>query len=302
MSTATTSVEASLLFDSVPGDDLTLQLPELKRCLGALDAPVRHSRTNPGEHVLLHCDAVQVLIALCSVPFDVEGFEGAVRPERAVESERAVMDRLTRHAASLTVLVTDRPGAARRDSLELKQRICWDVADLMAEAMGAGLVFWSDTDTLYTATEFAAESLAGGAARTAAPAIKLHMPLHAEPDEDEAVPFGDSLLAQLTRPKTRATSMSPEWERVSRGLPATDMDDEDADEELLDDDLVRKGTTYGLIAILAALNAPVAAGALFYNVARGENAHLTAQVVAVTGLGVAITAASLHEKAFAFLI
>lgn len=298
MSTVTTSVEASLLFPRTPRRDIADDVTELKTRLGALGCPVRQTRIVPGEHLLLHCDTVQVLLAFCAVPFDIEDFQGAARPDHAMEDDARILERLVAHRSSLTVLVADHPSADMREPLARKQRLCWEVVDIVAGALDADLIFWSESDTIYSAAEFAVATLSETAPRPVP--TPRHAPFE-DATDDIAVPVSESYLAQALSGfgGTPARPHSLQWERLSHGLPHDVRDDPDEGRGFLTAAQQEKGMTYGLITILAAMNGPVAIGTLFYNIFRGENAHLVAQVIAVTALGIAISWASLHEKAFA---
>ncbi len=298
MSTVTTSIEASLLFSRTPRRDIGEDATEIRTRLGALGCPVRQTRVVPGEHLLLHCDTVQVLLAYCAVPFDIEDFQGAARPDHAMEDDARILDRLSAHRSSMTVLVADHPSAAARETLAQKRRLCWEVIDIVAGALDADLVFWTDSDTIYSPAEFAVATLAETAPRPMP--TPRHAPME-DATDDIAVPVSESYLAQAISGLGggRARAHSLQWERVSHGLPDEGDDDAGRFESFFTAARQEKGKTYGLITILAAMNGPVAIGTLFYNVFRGENAHLVAQVIAVTALGMAIYWSAMYEKALA---
>ena len=306
MTTAPASVEANLLFPAFPGRDLDPLVPELKRCAERLGAPVGRTRMQKGDYLLLEAGPLQIVLTFCPVPFEVSDFEGTSRPNTDGDKAARALAKLEAHQASLTVLVSDRRDAGGgRTPHGLKARLCWDMSDLLAEALRADLVFWSETDTLYTAGEFARESLGTTPRAARRTARRASSATPGAEDTPGAQTFLDILAAAASGSKSTATGGTCRaWERVSRGLPASELyeiDVDPEDDEILTPGVVEKGTTYGLLALLMAINFPVAAGAAFYNIVRGENAHAVAQIISITALGTAIAWASLAEKAFAFL-
>lgn len=307
MTTAPASVEANLLFPAFPGRDLDPLVPELKRCAERLGAPVERTRMQKGDYLLLEAGPLQIVLTFCPVPFEVSDFEGTSRPNTDGEKAARALAKLEAHQASLTVLVSDRRDAGGgRTPHAPKARLCWDISDLLAEALRADLVFWSETDTLYTAGEFARESLGTTPRAARRTARRTSGTAPGGEETAGAQSFLDILAAAASgsRKTAAAGSTCRAWERVSRGLPASELYEIDIDpeeDEILTPGVVEKGTTYGLLALLMAINFPVAAGAAFYNIVRGENAHAVAQIISITALGTAIAWASLAEKAFAFL-
>jgi hypothetical protein len=163
------SHEANLLFQSPIAADparLATDVHELALAHG-LNAEIAESA---GEQFqLFDCGTLQILVAGCAQPLDVSHFLDVARPDGASLSETAILSRLTGHRYSVTVLVADHPdrpeyvadetAAARRTAL--KERLCWQLTELMRARHRPALVFWADTDTLYAGEEFARASLIG---------------------------------------------------------------------------------------------------------------------------------------------
>ena len=95
------------------------------------------------------------MIGVCSDGLPPKHFLEAMRPAISVLTDREILQRLTRHSSSMTLLVMDADGmqdAPRQQSL--KSCLCWDLTDLLFTMTAPDLVFWCGTDTLYAAEEF----------------------------------------------------------------------------------------------------------------------------------------------------
>lgn len=310
MTGKSTSIEANLLFSRPPADDLSTQSEELIGCMEHLGFRVAATRVEPGEHVLFTCDRIQVLVALCNAPYGVEEFAGASRPGDDPVTDRLVLDTLRRHRASVKVLVTDRPGALIGASAHEKRFLGWELTDLLAEHLTADLIFWNDGDTLYSAGEFA---------RAAPPQGAIPVVLtDEEPVYDAPLrPFNAmAVAAAAAHPGAHIFALSPDdgldeleretlrrattadWERVSRGYAPEPLD---CGAEMVSDSLSQRCTNYGLLIILLALSFPVAMAVMFYQLIRGENAHMAAKALCVTALGVALNDSGMAATALSLL-
>lgn len=100
---------------------------------------------------------VQVLIATTDRAMPMMHFKGAQRPARALLGEDAILARLNGHEHNITVLVSDtldgdcrgRPACER-----MKLRLCHGITEALRRDHRECLVFWGDTDTLYSHEEF----------------------------------------------------------------------------------------------------------------------------------------------------
>ncbi|MBV0912918.1 hypothetical protein [Anianabacter salinae] len=153
------SAEATLLYSDPLGVELSSLVEGLDACLAQFDQPILETRFVREEYLILYCPDVQVLAARCPVPLDLDQFEGVTRPDGDNDMDHAVLSMLEDHAESLTVIVTVAPEHGARTSRADRLEICCEVADLLAEETHADLVFWCDTDTLFTADEFARANL-----------------------------------------------------------------------------------------------------------------------------------------------
>ncbi len=163
------SHESNLLFQSPVAVDpavLATDVHELALAHG-LNAEIAESAGDSFQ--LFDCGTLQILVAGCEQPLNVSHFLDVARPEGASLSETAILSRLTGHRYSMTVLVADHPDrpelaadevAATRRS-ELKERLCWQLTELLRARHRPALVFWADTDTLYAGEEFARAGLIG---------------------------------------------------------------------------------------------------------------------------------------------
>jgi len=107
--------------------------------------------------VLITCDVVQVLVGTCPDPLPVQHFLDAARPRAAQFGDTVILDRLTRHQSSVTILVMDLAGEGMRFGPvheRLKRTLCWELTDCLLTESTPELVFWCDTDTMYAAEEF----------------------------------------------------------------------------------------------------------------------------------------------------
>lgn len=155
MSEPTASAEANLFYSDPMRVELSTLVEGLDACLAQFDQPIRETRFVREEYLILYCEAVQVLAARCPVPLDLEQFEGVTRPDGDSDMDHAVLALLEDHSESLTIVVTVAPGMEGRTTRADRLEICCEVADLLAEGSEAELVFWCETDTLFTADEFA---------------------------------------------------------------------------------------------------------------------------------------------------
>ncbi len=151
------SFEANLLYKTAPTprfDKLVEEIADVLEAQGTMLIGVERV-----DHIftLLNCDTVEILLAFTGDPLPVEHFIDANRPAAASLCEAEILGRLTRHKSSATVLVVDRDGCAGAYSQpheELKRNLCWGIADCLHNHCAADLVFWCDSDTLYSADEF----------------------------------------------------------------------------------------------------------------------------------------------------
>ncbi|PRX35049.1 hypothetical protein SAMN05216257_102476 [Meinhardsimonia xiamenensis] len=302
--TATISIEANLLFTRAVGDALLGETGEILATLEMLGFRVTGTRVEDGRHLLISCDRVQVLAAYCPVPFEVSEFSGTQRPGHDPLADRLVFETLEAHRASVKLLVTDRPDAMMGASHDEKRHLCWELADLLLEDLGAQLVYWNETDMLFSAGEFA----------RSAPPVQ-HAPLVIDPaDTREPVSLAAGAEAPKLHPGAHIFALSPEeeleelerdrlkaataedWARVSRGIAP-----EEGERELIDEETARAGTNYGLLILLMALSFPVAMAVLFYQLIRGPNARLAAKAVCVTALGVALDQSGMAAEVLSLL-
>ncbi|MDJ0827677.1 MAG: hypothetical protein QNJ16_19480 [Rhodobacter sp.] len=116
---------------------------------------VRRITAADGIFLRFDCAEIQVLLAFCDRPLPTDHFLDARRPDDAAEADPAVLQRLIEHRSSITVLVLDHPDTAPAvGQVHLKRALCWDVTDYLAAATRPALVFWCETDTLFSAAEF----------------------------------------------------------------------------------------------------------------------------------------------------
>ncbi|RMD93020.1 MAG: hypothetical protein D6811_05770 [Alphaproteobacteria bacterium] len=297
------SIEANLLFTRPVGDALIGETEEVIACIESLGFRVAATRVVPGEHVLVTCDRVQVLAAYCPVPFEVDDFSGANRPGTDPLADRLVLEALGAHSASVRLLVVERPEAVIGAAPAERRLLCWELADLLSENLGAQLVFWSETDTLFSAGEFARSAppeetnppvLDWADTRTPI-AATAQMQAQEHPGAHVFAMSPEDELEELERHRLRPAT-AEDWARLSRGLAP-----EDAEDELIDEETARTGTNAGLLILLMALNFPVAMSVLLYQLLRGQNAHLAAKALCVTALGVALDQSGMLAAALALI-
>lgn len=297
---ARSSVVADLLLAAPPQEDPCLLSGEIAVCIEDLGFRVTETRVAPEDHLLVNCDRVQVLVACCPVPFGPDEFAGAGRPGENRMADRLALEALRRHRASLKILVTAPPDAEDPASEAERRLLCWEIADLVTELVGAVLVYWHDTDTLFTAGEFARAELP----RQVVPAVLAGPEAAPPPGPEPALAHPgahvfalspdeelEEIEAERLRPATAA-----DWERISRGLPP-----EEDDQALLDEELQRQGTNWGLLLLLMVLSFPVAISVVIYQIFRGPNAHLAAKALCVTSLGVALNEAGMIAEVMTLL-
>ncbi len=159
MSDQSASAEANLLYSEPFGVDLPGLLEGLDACLSQFDQPIKETRFVRGEYLIAYCRDVQVLAAICPIPLELEQFEGVTRPDGDTDMDTAVLAMLEDHVESLTVMVTIAPGSDDKTTRAERLEICCEVADLLSEETEADLVFWCESDTLFTADEFARANL-----------------------------------------------------------------------------------------------------------------------------------------------
>jgi hypothetical protein len=194
MTPQTRIAEASLLFAAPLSRDVASETPELTRCLDSLGWPVETTQSVAGEVLVLNCGAVQITVAQSALPFELADFRGVARPGPDHARDAQALARLQAHQACVTVLIADSRSARRPAHAAAKRRICWEVTDLIAEALGAELVFWGETDMLYFADEFAQASLAEAPTPAEDATWRCEaQPGHARPKDPQApdLPFAD---------------------------------------------------------------------------------------------------------------
>ena len=154
MTQNTTPIEASLLYPQTLAPFDKVDTVALESLFGSLGAPVLNARQHGRDYALFDCATVQIAIVSCDVPFEIEHFEGVLRPQTDPHLRNAVLQQLSGHGSSITVIVADAdgvpPGAG---DLEFKQHICWETLDHLFTSTGPDLLFWSHDDRLMTPAE-----------------------------------------------------------------------------------------------------------------------------------------------------
>jgi hypothetical protein len=151
------SFEANLLYKTAPAPDFFTLEDELRALAEINGEELLQFEQIDSVFTLATCRRVQILLALNWDALPAEHFLGAGRPSAAMQSELEVLDRLTECPGSATVLVLDRDPDSPESApapVELKRSLCWDVSEAVFNATDPQLVFWSDTDILYTEAEF----------------------------------------------------------------------------------------------------------------------------------------------------
>ena len=148
--------EATLLYKTAPRPDLDRLVRDIEDVLDAHGAMLLSVEHLDGIFTLLSCDTVQVLLAFTDSAMPIEHFLDTHRPATADLSEPAMLARLTAHTAAATVMVMNCNGSVRMNAAHetLKRNICWDVTETIFQLCTADLVFWNETDTLFSDAEF----------------------------------------------------------------------------------------------------------------------------------------------------
>ncbi len=92
---------------------------------------VRNVTDCDGICLLLDADRIQLLIGVCSDGLPPKYFLEALRPAISVLTDREILQRLTRHSSSMTVLVMDADGMQDAPGQRaLKSSLRWGPTDL----------------------------------------------------------------------------------------------------------------------------------------------------------------------------
>ncbi len=148
--------EANLLYKTAPQPDLAAAEEDIRDILEEHGAMLLGTERIDGIYTLLMCDIADVLIGLTPDPLSVGHFLGTERPVAASLSEHEILTRLSAHSACAIVIVAepeiDPPAADESD--DVLRAICEELADWLCRTTDPDLVFWCETDTLYTSGEF----------------------------------------------------------------------------------------------------------------------------------------------------
>lgn len=174
MDTENRSFEASLLFPAaLVSSDLAMLADDIKMLCAAHGLPARRVATHAPAVIMFDCGALQVLAIGCDTPLEVAHFLDSARPADAMLHDTAVLARLTSHRYSMTILIADHPDRPQPDCMdrrELKEKLCWQIAEQIRSSLRPSLVFWCENDTLYSGEEFARSGPFGAPLHVSGPA------------------------------------------------------------------------------------------------------------------------------------
>ncbi|WP_172295372.1 hypothetical protein [Pseudoruegeria sp. HB172150] len=272
-------IEAKLLYGAT-GDMLDrvdrLALESLVENLGF---PIEDRGYVAGDYISMTLPGVQVVIAYTDKPFAIRHFRGVTRPPEDEKKRRKVLQRLSNHKASISIVALDRTTGGPVPQGR-KQRLVWELVDHILTVAHVDLVQCPGLDRLMTGEEaedwltdivdripdFAFEASHDRNSRKAIFMEEPHMSprvadwLGQKPEDDEEEDLlGDALRAFL------AHQDGPETKSLS-------------------DTAAGRSALYILSATIMIFALPLGASALTYNALSGGSFRFTAYTMAATGL------------------
>lgn len=149
--------EATLLYNSNSDYEYSVLTKDIEDLFHDYDETVCFVDKVDAVYVLITTERLKVLLALGNDSLPIDGFLSADRPAATQHNDTEILGKLLAISATTTVLILPRddiPATAQTFSDHAMSALCWDIVACVHATIPAELVFWSDTETLYTAQEF----------------------------------------------------------------------------------------------------------------------------------------------------